>query len=86
MKLKEIRPILYTNQIKETVEFYTSTLGFSCTVLNEELGWAALKPDNIELSISFPNSHIEFSKPSFTGSVYIIRKWWISYGMNTKAK
>lgn len=72
MKLKEIRPILYTNQIRETVEFYTTHLGFSCAIISEGTGWAVLKRDHIEFNISFPNSHIEFSKPSFTGSFYVI--------------
>jgi hypothetical protein len=72
MKLKEIRPILYTNQIKETVEFYTKNLGFSCAMISEEAGWAVLKRDHIEFSLSFPNAHLEFSKPSFTGSFYVM--------------
>ena len=72
MKLKEIRPILYTDQIRETVEFYTTNLGFSCAITNEEVGWAVLKRDHIEFSISLPNAHIGFSEPSFTGSFYVI--------------
>ena len=88
MKLIEIRPILYTNETKETVDFYTGKLGFECPVMNEEWGWAILKKDDIEISISFPNAHTEFSKPAFTGSFYIIceevEKIW--QGLKDKVK
>ena len=31
MSLLEIKPMLYTRQVKETVDFYTLVLGFTCT-------------------------------------------------------
>jgi len=72
MPLKEIRPMLYTDQVGPTIVFYTSRLGFSCVAGGEEEGWAALRRDDIEIDLSRPNAHIPFSAPQFTGSFYII--------------
>ena len=69
--MKYIRPLLWTNQLKETVEFYTRQLGFTCGAHNEEWQWAAFYRDDIEIMASIPNAHSLFVKPVFTGSFYI---------------
>ena len=72
MPLKEIRPMLYTEQVGETIEFYTTRLGFTCAAVSEDEGWAALRRDDIEIDVSRPNAHIPFAAPQFTGSLYIL--------------
>ncbi len=56
---------------QETVDFYTSTLGFTCDERNDEYGWASLHRDSVEIMIAIPNDLIPFEKPIFTGSFYI---------------
>lgn len=71
MNLQVIKPILYTKNVKETVAFYTDVLGFECIGDNEDWTWAALARDGIEIMLSYPNEHLPFEKPLFTGSFYI---------------
>jgi uncharacterized glyoxalase superfamily protein PhnB len=72
MKFLGLKPMLWTNQLEETIAFYTNTLGFICNDKNEEWGWAALQKDEVEVMIAKPNNHMPFDKPVFTGSFYIL--------------
>src|SRR5690242_14688070 len=71
MRLNAIRPMLWTRQLQETVEFYTKNLGFICAELNLDWGWASLYRDDVEIMLALPNEHIPFERPAFTGSFYI---------------
>lgn len=71
MALQKISPVLYTGQVKETVAFYTTVLGFTLVSQEEALGWAAVEKDNVEIMFSLPNAHLPFTTPVFTGSLYI---------------
>lgn len=66
-----LKPMLYTKELKATVDFYTGILGFECAAFEEEWGWASLKKDDVEIMLAYPNEHIPFAKPNFTGSFYI---------------
>lgn len=70
MKLDKLTPMLYTTDLKGTVDFYVQTLGFNCKSLEMEWGWASVISDNIEIMFSLPNDQIPFDKPTFTGSFY----------------
>lgn len=70
MKLTHLRPMLWTVELKETIDFYTSILGFVCAEYNEDWGWASLYKDSVELMLAKPNEHTPFEKPLFTGSFY----------------
>jgi len=71
MKLKELRPMLWSDKLPETIEFYTNILGFTCDERNEDWGWASLSRDGVEIMLAKPNEHIPFEKPVFTGTFYI---------------
>lgn len=71
MKLKNISPMLTTEKIDETIEFYTKILGFECSAFDQKFGWASFKRDNVTIMFGVPNAHVEFDKPSFTGSLYM---------------
>ncbi|MCI0415024.1 VOC family protein [bacterium] len=71
MKMTEIRPMLWTTDLKGSVDFYTDVLGFECKALNEEWGWASVSFDNVSIMFALPNQHEPFEKPAFTGSLYI---------------
>lgn len=71
MEFKELRPTLWTNKFQESIDFYTTILGFTVGGKNDEWGWACLQKGTIEIMLSKPNEHTPFDKPIFTGSFYI---------------
>lgn len=71
MKILNLTPILWTEQVAETISFYTGTLGFTCGNTSPENDWAALTRDTVEIMVSKPNAHDAFDMPRFTGSLYI---------------
>lgn len=71
MKLVSVRPMLYTDKVKETIAFYVNNLGFTCNVFDEVTQWAAVSRDHIQFMITKPNDHTVFVKPQFSGSFYI---------------
>ena len=70
-KLTSLKPILYTKQILETIEFYTNVLDFTCVAYEQEGGWASIIKDGIEIMFAYPNEHMPFEEAVFTGSFYI---------------
>ncbi|RYH75565.1 bleomycin resistance family protein [Flavobacteriaceae bacterium 144Ye] len=71
MTFKSLVPMLYTEQIEETIAFYTTHLGFTCGEKNDDWNWASIHRDEVEFMLAKPNAHISFTKPQFTGSFYI---------------
>jgi hypothetical protein len=70
MKLVALRPVIYSKQVKYTVEYYIEMLGFTCNGYTEDWSWASLSRDEVEIMVSYPNTHTPFDKPTFTGSLY----------------
>lgn len=70
MKLTALRPLIYTDQLEETIQFYTGILGFTLAGKNEDWGWASLYKDQVSVMLAKPNQHEAFEKPVFTGSFY----------------
>ncbi len=70
MKLTALRPMLWTENLTETVEFYTRVLGFTCGEINEVWGWATIFRDNIVIMLARPNGQTEYQEIGFTGSFY----------------
>lgn len=70
MALQVLRPMLYTNDLDGTIEFYTAVLGFILIEKNDEWGWASLRKDKVYIMLAKPNEHTPFEKPVFTGSFY----------------
>lgn len=67
-KLTAVTPMFWTKEVKETVAFYTQVLGFECGVLED--GWAIVTRDDVEVMFSYPNEHLPFDGPQFTGTFY----------------
>lgn len=74
MRLNDIKPLLWTRAIKESITFYTDVLGFVLDEFNEEWGWASLHLDDIVIMVATPNEHMTFEQPTFTGSLYQYRR------------
>jgi len=70
MKITELRPMLSTEDIAGTINFYVEKLGFTCDAYNEEWGWATLSIDGISIMLSRPNEHTPYENIGFTGSFY----------------
>ncbi|NND35292.1 MAG: bleomycin resistance family protein [Saprospiraceae bacterium] len=62
--------MLYTLNIRESIDYYVGILGFTCEDFAEEWGWASLSHDQISVMLSKPNEHQKFNGPHFTGSIY----------------
>ncbi len=70
MIFQKLTPMLYTEDLRGTIEFYSTLLGFECTACNEEWGWAQVRRDEVEVMFALPNAHLPFEKPAFTGALY----------------
>jgi uncharacterized glyoxalase superfamily protein PhnB len=73
MKLRNLRPMLETENLKETLRFYTEQLGFKCYEVfpnAENLTWADLGRDEVALMFTARNAHSTIEKPMMTGSLY----------------
>ncbi|MCE7994927.1 MAG: bleomycin resistance family protein [Roseivirga sp.] len=71
MALTKLVPTFWTEDIKETVDFYVSILGFTCESLELEYGWANLKRDEVSIMLALPTDHVQFNGAQFTGSIYL---------------
>lgn len=71
MKFTSLTPMLWTEQLPETIDFYTGVLKFTCDDWNHAWGWASLHKDGVELMLARPNEHTPFERPVFTGTFYI---------------
>jgi uncharacterized glyoxalase superfamily protein PhnB len=71
MKYNKLRPLLWTENMNESVDFYTNVLGFTCNEKNDDWGWASLSKDEVDIMLCKPNEHIPFNGCTFTGSLYI---------------
>ena len=70
MKINELRPMLWTEDLGGTIDFYTNILGFTCHKRNDGCGWASLGLDDVWIMLALPNAHTPYDKIGFTGSFY----------------
>jgi uncharacterized glyoxalase superfamily protein PhnB len=73
MKLKDIRVMLETRDLRETIKFYTELLRFEAKGLypeDENPCWAYLTNGEIELMFTSRSEHSIFEDTTMTGSLY----------------
>jgi catechol 2,3-dioxygenase-like lactoylglutathione lyase family enzyme len=70
MKITELKPMMSTEDLRGTIDFYTNILGFRCDNFNEDWGWATLSIDDISVMFARPNEHVPYDKIGFTGTFY----------------
>ena len=70
MRIVELTPMIWTEDLDGTVGFYCDVLGFDCVERNDEWGWASLKIDGVRIMAARPNAHAPYDKIGFTGSFY----------------
>lgn len=87
-KFTAVRPILWTENMDETIGFYTQILGFTLQGRNDDWNWASLRKDEVQIMLSQPNEHEKSEKIGFTGSFYFnvdhVNDLWED--LKTKAK
>ncbi|MES2005300.1 MAG: VOC family protein [Bacteroidota bacterium] len=72
MKFTGLTPMLWTNDLKQTIDFYQDILGFELDTYNEEWGWCHLHKDAVNIMFTKPNEHVPYNgNPLFTGSFYL---------------
>lgn len=81
MQLKKITPMLIVNDVRATIDYYVSILGFDEANYVEDIGWGSIEKHNVEIMLSKPNDHTSFNNgPQFTGSFYLLTDdvdaWW----------
>ena len=73
MKLLTMRPMLETDNLKQTIDFYCGLLGFTCQNCFPDIEnpvWASLENNGVELMFSVRNAHSIVEKATMTGSLY----------------
>lgn len=74
MKLTNLSPMLETNDISATIDFYTQTLGFTLRGTFEHEGtttWCDLVRDEVAIMFSLPNQQMNYGRILLSGSLYI---------------
>ena len=71
MKFSRLTPMLWTNELEATIEFYTKTLGFELDEYNVDWDWCSLSKDDVAIMFAKPNEHTAFDKPYATGTFYV---------------
>jgi catechol 2,3-dioxygenase-like lactoylglutathione lyase family enzyme len=71
MRLQHLTPMLRTADLKASLEFYTTILGFTCDGSSDEWGWTSVKRDDVCIMFALPDPGEPFARPVFTGSLYI---------------
>ena len=81
MKLQKLSPILWTKDLKQTISFYETVLGFKSK--SNFPNFATLTRENVEIMFIVPQDEPEdckdpndnsefFPKPLLTGSIFIV--------------
>lgn len=64
-KFNHLRPILWTQDLEETIKFYTEVLGFNLDEKSADYGWVSLSKDDVEIMAAKPDGHALHSKILF---------------------
>lgn len=83
MQLQVITPILWVDDVRATIDYYVSVLGFDETSYVADWQWGVVEKHKVRILLSKPNAHAGYERPQFTGSLYIrtddVDAWWSFY-------
>jgi len=81
MKLQWLRPMLWVDDVKTTMEYYVNVLGFTLGNHLENWGWGYVNRDDVEFMFAKAPDSVVYNGPQFSGSLYIntddVDGWWI---------
>ncbi|PZO26890.1 MAG: bleomycin resistance family protein [Flavobacteriaceae bacterium] len=73
MKFQPILPIIWTNELDKTVDFYCNVLGFSYDdKVDNSQQWFHLFRDECEIVVASPEGIETLGQPGFSGTFYIM--------------
>ncbi len=73
MELTALTPMIWVENLEESINFYKDILGFEIDGSSDN-NWVKIKKDVVKLMLALPNANIPFDKPIFTGSIYLYTK------------
>lgn len=68
--LLNLRPILWVNDVRATIDWYVSQLNFTETAYRNDLQWGEVEKEAVAIMFSKPNEHVPYKESNFTGSFY----------------
>ena len=74
MKLRDLQPMLESNDLPGTIEFYTNVLEFNLRGTfgpGDTLAWCDLQKDDVSIMFCLPNQHMKYGRILLSGSLYI---------------
>ncbi|MGQ0540781.1 MAG: VOC family protein [Blastocatellia bacterium] len=80
MRITELKPMMWTEDLRGSVDFYTDVLGFTCGAFNEDWGRATLSIDDISIMLTHPNEHAPYERIGFTARSISTPMTLILYG------
>ncbi|TMI69065.1 MAG: bleomycin resistance family protein [Bacteroidetes bacterium] len=80
MQLQKITPMLWVDDVRATIDYYVSVLGFDEANYSEDPQWGVVEKHFVQIMFSKPNANVTYSGPQFTGSLYLrtddADAWW----------
>ena len=71
MKLLDLRPMFWVDNVRSTIDWYVQTLEFTEGNYSEDWQWGVVVKDGVEIMFAKPNEHTPYNGSQFTGSLYI---------------
>ena len=71
MNLTRLNPMLETQNLSKSIQWYQDILGFQLQDHIPELGWASLVYQDIRIMLVARMSQKQHPQPAFTGSFYL---------------
>ncbi len=70
MEILALCPVLYTNDLLKSLNFYTRILSFKTVDFQEENNWVLLEHQSIQILLSAPPNSLKLNPIQFSGSFY----------------
>ena len=80
MQLQELTPMLWVNDVRATIDYYVTVLGFEEANYVADWDWGAVERDNVKIMLAKPDEPTDYKGSQFTGSLYLrtdnVDAWW----------
>jgi len=80
MQLQKITPMFWVDDVRATIDYYVSVLGFDEANYSENPQWGVVEKHYVSIMFSKPNENAAYNGPHFTGSLYLrtddADAWW----------
>ena len=70
MKLIDMRPMMWVDDVESTINYYKTILGFTESHFENDWQWGWVRRDGLEIMFAKPNEHMPYNGANFTGSFY----------------